>query len=262
MSGYCILCPGQQSAKMGHHFGHPTNHFWPCLHQGGITPIRVHPTEDHTLPERFNIGLTNLVDRPTAEQKELAKAELRAGVSPFMAKIQCYQPRIVAFVGLDISKTVRDAVLPSQKSTVVKPGLLPFKLRHSQESSSSSRYFVPVSETLFFAMPSSSGLVVQYQLTAKIKIFQSLCECLEQVKSGSFDTSSFVTVDVANLVKSEVAPDPPASPLQPVELSPVKAEEEPKAEAPICNPNTTKPTDNVQNLELDVVANDWTASGT
>ncbi len=231
-----------------------------------------------------------------------------------MAKIQCYQPRIVAFVGLDISKTVRDAVLPvcrpyhPSKCLYLRPVVSKIDRRQTRSSSLQattfpgkfkflevlvcsmlviilnipmrSIYSVPVSETLFFAMPSSSGLVVQYQvrasvqkarrtidlacqqLTAKIKIFQSLCECLEQVKSGSFDTSSFVTVDVANLVKSEVAPDPPASPLQPVELSPVKAEEEPKAEAPICNPNTTKPTDNVQNLELDVVANDWTASGT
>ncbi|KAF9052468.1 DNA glycosylase [Hymenopellis radicata] len=238
---FCGINPGQQSAKMGHHFGHPTNHFWPCLHQGGITPTRLHPTEDHTLPERFNIGLTNLVDRPTAEQKELAKAELKAGVSPFLAKIQSYQPRIVAFVGLDISKTVRDAVLPSQKSTPVKPGILPFKIQHSVSEGSSSS--APVSETLFFAMPSSSGLVVQYQLTAKIKIFRSLYECLEQVKSGSFDTGSFVTVDVPNVVEPEVTPGPSVSPLEPVDLSLVKAEEEPKAEVPICNPTETLDTE-------------------
>ncbi len=27
--------PGQKSAEIGHHFGNPTNHFWPCLYESG-----------------------------------------------------------------------------------------------------------------------------------------------------------------------------------------------------------------------------------
>jgi TDG/mug DNA glycosylase family protein len=27
--------PGQKSAEIGHHFGGPTNHFWPCLYESG-----------------------------------------------------------------------------------------------------------------------------------------------------------------------------------------------------------------------------------
>lgn len=28
--------PGQKSAEIGHHFGGPTNHFWPCLYESGV----------------------------------------------------------------------------------------------------------------------------------------------------------------------------------------------------------------------------------
>ncbi|KAF5380177.1 hypothetical protein D9615_006216 [Tricholomella constricta] len=64
---FCGINPGQKSAEIGHHFGHPNNHFWPCLYESGFTSTRLPPEEDHTLPERFALGLTNLVNRPTAE---------------------------------------------------------------------------------------------------------------------------------------------------------------------------------------------------
>jgi hypothetical protein len=90
------------SAETGHHFAHPTNRFWKCLHRArlfslllkcsslilsflDLTDRLVPPTEDETLPARFRLGLvrisffslrgscvhhcsqTNLVPRPTAE---------------------------------------------------------------------------------------------------------------------------------------------------------------------------------------------------
>ncbi|KAF8212105.1 hypothetical protein K438DRAFT_1751654 [Mycena galopus ATCC 62051] len=59
--------PGKKSAEIGHHYGNPGNHFWWCLHQSGFTDTQLSPTEDFTLPDRFSIGLTDLVDRPTTE---------------------------------------------------------------------------------------------------------------------------------------------------------------------------------------------------
>lgn len=49
--------PGQVSATKGHHFANPTNHFWPCLFEGGIIPTRMKPEEDSELPEKYNIGI-------------------------------------------------------------------------------------------------------------------------------------------------------------------------------------------------------------
>jgi hypothetical protein len=79
-----FLSPGYMSAETGHHFAHPSNKFWKCLHEGSVsyrlcfqktilttypdlTPRRYSPTEDHTLPATCRIGITNLVPRPTAE---------------------------------------------------------------------------------------------------------------------------------------------------------------------------------------------------
>ncbi|KAF5349683.1 hypothetical protein D9756_008812 [Leucocoprinus leucothites] len=113
----------QNSAEIGHHFGGPTNHFWPCLYESGLTTERLQPTQDHTLPSRFSIGMTNLVDRPTAEQyqlelmhivqqNELSRAEQLASVPSLLSKISKYKPKIVCFVGLGISQVVRAYILP------------------------------------------------------------------------------------------------------------------------------------------------------
>lgn len=53
--------PGQRSAETGHHFGHPSNHFWKCLHLSGLTSERIPPNEDFTVLERFQLGLVCLL---------------------------------------------------------------------------------------------------------------------------------------------------------------------------------------------------------
>ena len=63
------------SVEIGHHFGGPTSHFWPCLYESGLTCIflaptcaltcsrvglvteRLRPTQEYTLPSRFSIGM-------------------------------------------------------------------------------------------------------------------------------------------------------------------------------------------------------------
>lgn len=98
------------SAEKGHHFCNPTNHFYRCLHASGFTPTRIPPTEDHTLPERFNLGLTNLVERPSSEAGELSPAEMAASVPALLAKIARMRPRIVCFVGMGIARVVLRAL--------------------------------------------------------------------------------------------------------------------------------------------------------
>lgn len=44
----------------------PTNHFWRCLAESGLTPRLLHPSEGPKLPS-FGLGSTNLVERPSAE---------------------------------------------------------------------------------------------------------------------------------------------------------------------------------------------------
>lgn len=47
-----------KSSTDGHHYSHPTNHFWKCLTLSGFTgPITA--SEDHILPENYNLGLVS-----------------------------------------------------------------------------------------------------------------------------------------------------------------------------------------------------------
>ncbi|KAF9008315.1 uracil-DNA glycosylase-like protein [Cyathus striatus] len=185
---FCGINPGVLSGKIGHHFGNPTNHFWACLHDSGLTSKRLKPPDDHTLPDKFNLGLTNLVERVTAEQNELSKSEQIAGVPALLRKIAHFRPRIVCFIGLGIATIVTSQLFKSEKKVVkTSLGLQPYKMRYRSDSS-------PITETIFFAVSSTSGRVVAYQKVDKVKQFQELKRVLDEVKLSSFDSSGLVEV--------------------------------------------------------------------
>ncbi|KAH6906114.1 uracil-DNA glycosylase-like protein, partial [Coprinopsis sp. MPI-PUGE-AT-0042] len=185
---FCGINPGQVSATRGHHFANPTNHFWPCLFEGGIIPTRMKADEDFELPEKCNIGITNLVGRPTAEAAELSKEEMKACVPNFLSKVNEYKPLIVCFVGVSIAETVISRVLkvgPSKKPKAA-PGLLPFKVVHSGVLFDSLSY---MSETLFYCVSSTSGRVVTYKKSDKVIQFKGLSDLRTAIKARTFDSS-------------------------------------------------------------------------
>ncbi|KAI0777304.1 uracil-DNA glycosylase-like protein [Trametes elegans] len=94
--------PGKMSATVGHHFAHPTNHFWKCLYGSQLTERLLSPSEDHTLPDSYRLGLTNLVERPSSQAAELAGTEFTAGVPALLRKIVLKRPHVVCFVGKGI----------------------------------------------------------------------------------------------------------------------------------------------------------------
>jgi TDG/mug DNA glycosylase family protein len=91
--------PGLYSAAVGHHFARPGNRFWKALDRSGFTSREWSPFDDGDLVT-VGIGITNLVDRPTATANELTPAELRAGRATLETKIARTHPRIVAFLGI------------------------------------------------------------------------------------------------------------------------------------------------------------------
>ncbi|TFK70692.1 DNA glycosylase [Pluteus cervinus] len=194
---FCGINPGKRSAEIGHHFGGPTNHFWPCLFESGLTPARLRPQQDGTVVD-FNLGLTNLVSRPTAQEGELGKAEFPKAVPTFLAKVAYFRPRIVAFVGMGIATVVRGQVLPAKKGSKKQPspiGLEPYKLVYPVSSDADH----VVTETLFYTLPSTSGRVTQYQKSDKTKLFAHLKATVEELKERKVDTSLYHIVDVASL---------------------------------------------------------------
>ncbi|KAJ6547691.1 uracil-DNA glycosylase-like protein [Mycena capillaripes] len=213
---FCGINPGKKSAELGHHFGNPSNHFWWCLHHSGFTPTQLRPQEDFNLPDRFCLGLTNLVDRPTTEQMELSNSEQLASVPLFLAKIARYRPCIVCFVGLSIAKVV-DASLNVTLNTTKSWGLRPYKMIHQNPST--------YAETLFFAAPSTSGLVTQFQRPDKARIFGELRQLVENLKAGSISTTAMTVIQ-----PHQIAQTPVPSGLLSLS-SPVKVEEASSSDA-------------------------------
>ncbi|KIK64039.1 hypothetical protein GYMLUDRAFT_40269 [Collybiopsis luxurians FD-317 M1] len=199
---FCGINPGQRSAEIGHHFAHASNHFWKCLHLSGLTPERIPPTEDYTLPERYRLGLTNIVDRPTAEATELKDSEFKEGIVPFLSKVARYRPRIACFIGVRTGRIVLDHVmrgLPKTQRQGFLLGLQPYKIVYSNsECGSSEASKSPesscISETLFYAVPSTSGKVQGYQIPDKVKLFSQLKTDLMKLKDGMLSTANFTVI--------------------------------------------------------------------
>ncbi|KAF2970081.1 hypothetical protein GQX73_g3581 [Xylaria multiplex] len=100
------LNPGVQTARSGHAYAHPSNLFWKLLYSSGITPVPCKPEEDRTLPERFSLGNTNIVARPSRNGAELSKAEMDAGVAILEEKCRRWRPETVCIVGKSIWESI------------------------------------------------------------------------------------------------------------------------------------------------------------
>ncbi|GAA5869493.1 hypothetical protein JCM8547_001504 [Rhodosporidiobolus lusitaniae] len=102
----CGENPGIATATLQLHYASPTNHFYRCLHAAGLTPTVLPPTASTTIHEDHNVGITNLIPRPTREASELTKTELAAAVPVFLAKVAKFRPKVVFFVGMKVADTV------------------------------------------------------------------------------------------------------------------------------------------------------------
>jgi TDG/mug DNA glycosylase family protein len=96
--------PGLYSGAVGHHFARPGNRFWPALYASRITPRLLSPFEERDLLQ-FGVGITNIVNRASAEACELSQADLRSGARRLENKIRRYRPRCVAFLGMGAYRT-------------------------------------------------------------------------------------------------------------------------------------------------------------
>ena len=96
---FCGINPGLHSASVGHHFAHPSNRFWRTLHLSGFTPHQLEPTQDRSLPQ-YGLGLTNIVERPSAAAAELSTGELIQGRTRLIEKIESFMPLFLAILGL------------------------------------------------------------------------------------------------------------------------------------------------------------------
>ncbi len=103
---FCGYNPSLASGRSGHHYAHPGNRFWRVLFASGITPRLYKPEEDELLLD-LGIGFTNLATRPTRRADELTREEIQSGALALRAKLEQFQPAVVAYTGIGIYRWFR-----------------------------------------------------------------------------------------------------------------------------------------------------------
>ncbi|MBD2099793.1 G/U mismatch-specific DNA glycosylase [Leptolyngbya sp. FACHB-261] len=147
---FCGINPSLYSAAIGHHFARPGNRFWPALHGAGFTQRLLTPFEDHDLLQT-GYGLTNIATRATARADELDTAELVIGQQQLAAKVQHYQPRFLAVLGISAYRTAFNrpkAVMGQQEEFL--------------------------HQTAIWVLPNPSGLNAHYQLEDLKRVYGEL----------------------------------------------------------------------------------------
>lgn len=147
--------PGLYSGAVRHHFARPGNRFWPALHKSGFTPRLLSPYEERELL-KHGCGITNLVNRATANAAELAEKELRAGSRRLMAKVRRYRPRVVAVLGV---------------------GAYQAAFGHTRVCI--GEQLERIGDTKVWVLPNPSGLNANYQLPDLARLFQRLYRMAE-----------------------------------------------------------------------------------
>lgn len=147
---FCGINPSLYSAVVGHHFARPGNRFWKTLYGAGFTERLFSPTEDRALLQ-LGYGITNIVDRATARADELSATELIAGQQALGAKIQTFQPKVLAILGVSAYR-----VAFSRPKAQIGP---------QEEWVRSARLWI---------LPNPSGLNAHYQLVDLQQVYQAL----------------------------------------------------------------------------------------
>ncbi|XP_067906412.1 G/T mismatch-specific thymine DNA glycosylase-like isoform X2 [Heterodontus francisci] len=139
--------PGLMAAYKGHHYPGPGNHFWKCLFLSGLIDKPLNHVDDASLPEKYGIGFTNMVERTTPGSKDLKSKEIREGGKILLQKLQKFKPRIAVFNGKCIYEVFSKEVF-GVKVKNLEFGQQPHK--------------IPEGETVVYVMPSSSARCAQF----------------------------------------------------------------------------------------------------
>jgi double-stranded uracil-DNA glycosylase len=145
--------PGIRSAEIGHHFAGYSNRFWKLLFESGLVPELIRSEDDRRLVE-FGYGITNLIPRPTPGIDTLKPAEYGEGERTLRRKVRRWRPRIVAFVGVTLFR-----------SLFRRPSALPVTLGVQEELFEGS---------IVFVLPNPSGRNANFSYREMLAAFRAL----------------------------------------------------------------------------------------
>src|SRR5215203_2259186 len=163
--------PGVKSAETGHHFAGPSNRFWKLLWESKLVPEPLTYREDTRLPE-FGLGITNLVARPSPGIDTLKPSEYVAGWTQLEGKIERFEPRVVALVGV----TLWRAILP----------LLPLQEQARRKLSTSrcpGLQRVNIHGASVFVLPNPSGRNANFSYAEMLAAFRALARYKRKLES-------------------------------------------------------------------------------
>ena len=127
------LNPSIPSVKAGFYFANPRNRFWKALNSSRLVSVPLEPGEEsmQILFNKFQIGFTDLVKRPSRMGKDLKVADYRAWAPVLQEKLLRYQPSVIWFHGVGTYKSYlkyaedkeREVPLGPQKHVIGKSSI-------------------------------------------------------------------------------------------------------------------------------------------
>jgi TDG/mug DNA glycosylase family protein len=147
---FCGINPGLYSGAVGHHFARPGNRFWTALYRAGFTEVVISPYDERLLLS-MGYGLTNIVDRATAQAQEVPVEELRKGALILERKVLEFRPRFLAVLGIDAYRKAFN-----RPKAIAGP-------QHEK-----------IGETRVWVLPSPSGINASYQIADLVRLLSEL----------------------------------------------------------------------------------------
>jgi len=145
--------PSLRSAATGHHFAGYSNRFWRLLFESKLLSEPLTYQDDWRLPD-WGLGLTNIIQRPSAGIDALKPSEYATGRKRLVAIVQRYHPHAVALLGVTIYRTL----FPDTRGQRISLGLQPAQLAGVR----------------VFVLPNPSGRNAHYSYKAMLGAFQAL----------------------------------------------------------------------------------------
>ena len=163
--------PGLRSAALGHHFAGYSNRFWKLLNESKLVPVPLTYHEDSRLPE-WELGLTNIVSRPTSGSHSLSPKDYQIGRAGLAAKIRKHRISIIALLGITLLPVLFPES-PRSGSRSIAPSSRPklgFQLHH-------------FAGARVFLLPNPSGRNAHYSYAEMLKYFKKLAKIIREQKS-------------------------------------------------------------------------------
>ena len=141
--------PSLPSVRAGFYFANPRNRFWPALNASRLVDAPLEPGPDAVtvLVERYGIGFTDIVKRPTAGSGELRPREYREGAARLEALVESARARCRVVPGRDGMASLRPVcgMACVRRGGVGCAGMEDWRrprLRHSESEPGECRLFV------------------------------------------------------------------------------------------------------------------------